>query len=121
MARFVGRKMEKLAVNMLDECQDANAAKTEKLLEVSRPNWGSSSCIKIAFSAANYEFTSHDLVCMGLCTGVGVWYLLKKVRFTFSSSLLLSLHFSSLQLVSQSTSQSPFNRTLNLSFSQLVI
>lgn len=27
----------------------------------------------------NYEFTSHDLVCMGLCSGIGVWYLLKKV------------------------------------------
>merc|ERR1711928_229454 len=26
----------------------------------------------------NYEFTSHDLVCMGLCSGIGVWYLLKK-------------------------------------------
>ena len=62
LARFVGRKMEKLAVNVLDECQDANAAKTKKLLGVSRPNWGSSSCIKIAFSAANYEFTSHNSV-----------------------------------------------------------
>lgn len=28
----------------------------------------------------NYEFTSHDLVCMGLCSGIGVWYLLKKVQ-----------------------------------------
>ena len=27
----------------------------------------------------NYEFTSHDLVCMTLCSGIGVWYLLKKV------------------------------------------
>ena len=27
----------------------------------------------------NYEFTTHDLVCMGLCSGIGVWYLLKKV------------------------------------------
>jgi len=26
----------------------------------------------------NYEFTSHDLVCMTLCSGIGVWYLLKK-------------------------------------------
>ncbi len=27
----------------------------------------------------NYEFTSHDLVCMAFCTAIGVWYLLKKV------------------------------------------
>ena len=27
----------------------------------------------------NYEFTSHDLVCAGLCSGIGAWYLLKKV------------------------------------------
>jgi len=26
----------------------------------------------------NYEFTSHDLVCAGLCSGIGAWYLLKK-------------------------------------------
>jgi len=26
----------------------------------------------------DYEFNTHDLVCLGLCTCVGVWYLLKK-------------------------------------------
>merc|ERR1719402_2189569 len=26
----------------------------------------------------DYEFDSHDLVCLGLCSVVGVWYLLKK-------------------------------------------
>lgn len=32
----------------------------------------------------NYEFTSHDLVCMTLCSGIGVWYLLKKVlKYTY--------------------------------------
>jgi len=26
----------------------------------------------------NYEFTSHDLVCMTFCSAIGVWYLLQK-------------------------------------------
>merc|ERR1719412_1046269 len=26
----------------------------------------------------DYEFNTHDLVCLGMCTCVGVWYLLKK-------------------------------------------
>lgn len=27
----------------------------------------------------NYSFTSYDLVCLLVCTMLGVWYLLKKV------------------------------------------
>lgn len=26
----------------------------------------------------NYEFNSHDLVTMALCSGIGIWYLVKK-------------------------------------------
>jgi len=29
-------------------------------------------------SVLDYEFNTHDLVCLLLCSGVGVWYLLKK-------------------------------------------
>merc|ERR1711915_231108 len=29
-------------------------------------------------SVLDYKFTTHDLVCLGLCSVVGVWYILKK-------------------------------------------
>lgn len=29
-------------------------------------------------SVLDYEFTTHDLVCVGLCSVVGVWYIMKK-------------------------------------------
>lgn len=38
----------------------------------------------------NYEFSSHDLVCMAFCTGIGVWYLLKKVRKNYMFTTLTS-------------------------------
>ena len=28
----------------------------------------------------NYKFDRRDIICLILCTGVGVWYLLKKVN-----------------------------------------
>jgi len=37
----------------------------------------------------DYLFTSHDIVCIVLCTLVGVWYILKKVLL----QLLLSKIF----------------------------
>ena len=36
----------------------------------------------------NYEFDRKDLVCLILCTIVGVWYLLKKVRVTTNTAVL---------------------------------
>merc|ERR1719500_1777119 len=29
-------------------------------------------------SVLDYQFTTHDLVCLGLCPVVGVWYIMKK-------------------------------------------
>merc|ERR1719318_983212 len=29
-------------------------------------------------SVLDYQFTTHDLVCLGLCSVVGVWYIMKK-------------------------------------------
>merc|ERR1719346_8643 len=29
-------------------------------------------------SVVDYQFTTHDLLCLGLCSTVGVWYILKK-------------------------------------------
>merc|ERR1739846_154275 len=29
-------------------------------------------------SVVDYQFNTHDLVCLGLCSVVGVWYILKK-------------------------------------------
>lgn len=36
-----------------------------------------------------YDFTSHDLVCLAISSIVGVWYLLKKVRFKHLICLIL--------------------------------
>ena len=30
----------------------------------------------------NYKFNLHDIVCLGCCSLVGAWYLLKKVKIT---------------------------------------
>jgi hypothetical protein len=54
----------------------------------------------------NYEFTSHDLVTMGLCTGIGIWYLLKKVFYLFFKILLLLITFISAALDSQQSPRS---------------
>merc|ERR1712060_431617 len=29
-------------------------------------------------SVVDYQFNTHDLVCLGLCSTVGVWYIMKK-------------------------------------------
>ena len=29
-------------------------------------------------SVLDYQFSTHDLVCLGLCSTVGVWYIMKK-------------------------------------------
>merc|ERR1712209_138456 len=29
-------------------------------------------------SVVDYQFNTHDLVCLGLCTAIGVWYIFKK-------------------------------------------
>ncbi|XP_071503597.1 transient receptor potential cation channel subfamily M member 5-like [Diadema antillarum] len=52
-------KLEQMAVDILDECQDESAARTTELLTVIRPNWDNTSCVWIAFSAQNLVFTSH--------------------------------------------------------------
>ncbi|XP_072166948.1 transient receptor potential cation channel subfamily M member 5-like [Diadema setosum] len=53
------KKLEQMAVDILDECQDESAARTTELLTVTRPNWDNTSCVLIAFSAQNLVFTSH--------------------------------------------------------------
>ncbi|XP_071480993.1 transient receptor potential cation channel subfamily M member-like 2 [Diadema antillarum] len=55
-------KFEQMAVRVLDECQDENAATTAEVLTVNRPNWGKASCVKIGFSVENLKFTSHTSV-----------------------------------------------------------
>ena len=47
----------------------------------------------------NYGFTSYDLVCLVVCSILGVWYLLKKVGYVHSLSLSLSLSILSLSVL----------------------